>query len=492
MRIRSRLLLIYGIMIASLLFVGVYSIRAVLEWSGAAKDLSVIHDQSLRSGYLQVNMYRQINYALDYLHGDNRADAEFWKMQKRAETLLEELKSSAQDTVEQDHIVGLEETQYELVWVTERIFEASTNRTDNNNMSENRDRLREIGDETADDVAALNYFYKSEEDKKLSQATKAGGFATLVIGISALVAVLQFIILVVFLQKWLVRPIVVFNEAAGTISGGNLDTRIDMAGDNEWADLAGAINRMALSLKIFQEKLAASERLAAVGEIAAYAAHNIRNPLAGIRAAAQVMQSDKSMSSDELSESLTDIIGTIDRLDAWLKKLLEFARPLEIEPAEIRINQLVSEAVTLAGKSFGNKPVELSLGLGENLPLFTGDPVLIEQALVAITANAFEAIEFEGSITVKTEFSGDSKRQGSIQIIIADDGAGVSENLKPKLFRAFMTSKKGGTGLGLAQAKKIVDLHGGRIDLESYQDKGTTVTINLPVRPTIRTGLETG
>jgi signal transduction histidine kinase len=338
--------------------------------------------------------------------------------------------------------------------------------------------LREIGDEVSDDVVTLNRYYSQQQSNKLNAASGAGKTVAWVIGAISALALLQFIALVVLSQRWLVKPIGDLNRAAAVISGGNLDINIEK---NEWGELADSINKMADSLKETLQQLAIHERSAAMGELAAYASHNIRNPLAGIRAAAQVIISESKSDYNETSQSLQEIIETIDRLDNWLKRLLEFARPLEpqIEPTDI--NKLVKESVGIAGKSYAHKKTRFDWRLSENLPISPVDPILLEQAVMAIAANSFEALDSQGMISIKTCLQ-ESENKKAIEISIWDNGKGVSPEIQPKLFRAFMTSKDGGTGLGLAQAKKIIDIHGGEINLESSPGSGTAVTIRIPLK----------
>jgi two-component system NtrC family sensor kinase len=313
----------------------------------------------------------------------------------------------------------------------------------------------------------------------MAAAADAGTFAGYVIGITAIMAGIQFIALTFLLQRWLVRPIIMLNDTTRSISEGNLDTRIDLTSKDEWGQLSAAIEKMTSSLKISQQRLRAQERFAALGEIAAYSAHNIRNPLAGIRAATQVMLNELGLADADARQSLKEIMDTIDRVDIWLKRLLEFAKPLELEYSPTDINLLIKEALRLAGRPFEEKNVKVDWCLAPELPVISIDSVLVEQALVAIAANAYEAINDNGKIKIETSIIEDME---SISISISDNGTGVPDHIKPKLFRAFMTSKEGGTGLGLAQARKIVDMHGGEINLESLPEKGTTVSILLPVK----------
>ncbi len=479
MKIRSKLLLIYGIMITSLLLVGAFCIWAIVSWRGAATELSLMHEQSLRAERLRAETHRQIYHALDYLNGEENARQDFLKIQEITPGLLAILRSNAIAIEEKDHILGLEETHYELVWIMQKYFERGEDLITDQKLPAARARLREIGDEVTDDVASLNQYYRTQENNRMAAAADAGTFAGYVIGITAIMAGIQFIALTFLLQRWLIRPIIMLNKATRAISEGNLDTRIDLTGKDEWGQLSTAIEKMTSSLKISQQRLRAQERFAALGEIATYSAHNIRNPLAGIRAATQVMLNELGESETEARQSLREIMDTVDRIDVWLKRLLEFARPLEMEYDPTDINLLVKEALKLAGRPFGEKNVILDWDLAPELPLMLIDSILVEQALVAVAANAYEAISHNGAIKIGTSIREDKE---SILISISDNGKGVPDHIKPRLFRAFMTSKESGTGLGLAQARKIIDMHGGEINLESVAGKRTIVSIRLPVK----------
>jgi signal transduction histidine kinase len=464
-------------MITSLLLVGAFCIWAIVGWRKAATELSQMHEQSLRAERLRAETHRQIYHALDYLNGEENARQDFLKIQKTAPDLLAVLRSKALSIEEKDHIEGLAETHYEMVWIMQKFFERGEDLITDQNLPAARSRLREIGDEVTDDVASLSQYYRIQENNRMAAAADAGKFAGYVIGITALMAGIQFFALTFLLQRWLVRPIIMLNKTTRAISEGNLDTRIDLTSKDEWGQLSTAIEKMTSSLKTSQQRLRAQERFAALGEIATYTAHNIRNPLAGIRAATQVMLNELGESESDTRQSLREIMNTIDRIDIWLKRLLEFARPLEMEYSPANINLLVTEALKLAGRPYEAKKVKLDWRLAPQLPTISIDPILVEQAMVAIAANAYEAIDDNGIIRIETSIREDME---SISISISDNGTGVPDDIKPGLFRAFMTSKEGGTGLGLAQARKIIDAHGGEINLESLPGKGTTVSIRIP------------
>ena len=479
MKIRSKLLLYYGIIIAALLLVAFFSIRAVSGWSKAAAKLKETHTKSAIAEQLRSDIFLQVNYSLDYINGDPNARERLERTHKETLTLLGRLKTDSLGERERYFIEGFEETQFELIWIMNRFFESGQQLT-SQNLPAARERLREIADEVADDVASLSQYYDSRENVWLKAATDAGGMAVRVIVAAAFATIILFIILTFFLQRWLVRPITAVNDATRSISEGNLDIQIAMKGKDEWVELAGAINEMANSLKITLQKLSDQERLAALGEISAYAAHNIRNPLAGIRAAVQVLLSSSPDLPEATVESMEETIRTVDRLDGWLKRLLEFARPMSFEPEKHDINQLLAEAVAIAHKPFAETSTRLNWHLADNIPVVRVDAILLEQALAAIATNAFQAVSGDGQVDIRTKFDHD-RDGGRLTISISDNGIGIPDHIRSKMFRIFESSKNKGTGLGLAQAKRIIDIHGGRINFESVSGKGTTFEVILPI-----------
>jgi signal transduction histidine kinase len=481
MTIRFKLLLIYGALISLLLAAGAYSIVAVTSWNRAAEDLSLIHEQRLMAEMLRADINRQINYALDFLLGDSKAESSFRQSIKNFEKYIAILNNAVQDSSELEYISSLEETRYELVWIMEHFFKQSELSNESNWRDQATERLSEIGDEVSDDVASLNLYYRFEEDKRIDASRAAGEFATVIIVLTAIIAVFQFIALAILSQRWLVRPIGNFNKAAEAISNGDFEFKIDENNNDEWGKLAADINNMAKSLKTYENRLLAHERSEVMDEFAAYASHNIRNPLAGIRAAAQVAFNENKDLSPDSTETFSDIINTIDRLDAWLKRLLEFAAPLDLEIKLSNINDLVKEAIQMSSGQYTNKSITVEYNLSENLPDIFIDPVLFEQAVAAIFSNAFDAVDNKGKIIIETSVFSNDGQPDEIQISIQDNGAGIPDLIRPKLFKAFSTSKDKGTGLGLAQAKKIINLHDGTIRLDSHKDSGTLVTMRLPV-----------
>jgi len=232
------------------------------------------------------------------------------------------------------------------------------------------------------------------------------------------------------------------------------------------------------------------ERLATLGEAAAYTAHNIRNPLAAIRMTAQVTRDELASGQEVVADSLADIMQTVDRLDAWARRFLEFARPFELHTGAADVNELVSRTAELVKKKFTSGPTEIQVTLDRSLPVVAVDSLLLEQAVAALITNAFEA--GPSRVRVETRRHAAATEAPRLAITIEDDGKGIPGELQARLFRAFVSDKPGGTGLGLAQTRTIIEMHGGHLALESSPGRGTRVTLDLPLANSVAPPGETG
>jgi signal transduction histidine kinase len=478
MTIRAKLIWVYVTTLFLFFGMGLSYYLAIDHWEAAAGQLSAIYAQDTRAEQLRSAILRQTGHALDFLAGSADAETEVRRLAGPAADRLTELKSHAKSVEESDHIEGLEETHTELMWVLERIFRSAAAGKDRFEATSARIRLREIADEVMDDVAALNQFYQAQIDGHLRHATQAGRRAELVAGLGVALAMLQVAFMIVAIRRWLVRPIARVTQATQNIATGDFATRVEADGRDEWSRLAQSINRMAASLSALERRLKSSERLATLGEAAAYTAHNIKNPLAGIRMAAQVSLAEMPANDRATAESLNDIIASVDRLDGWVKRFLDYARPLELCPAEVDLNALVREVAAFVGAHGKASGIALKLELDPALPRVTADRALMEQAIALILGNAYESGGDRVTVTTRREAPADEAT--GLAVEIADNGRGVAPEVRARLFQAFVSDKPGGTGLGLAQTKTVVELHGGEVRLESAVGRGTTVTIVLP------------
>ena len=226
-----------------------------------------------------------------------------------------------------------------------------------------------------------------------------------------------------------------------------------------------------------QARLLEAERFAAIGELAAAVAHGIRNPVAGIKAAAQ-FASLELPSDHPLRDNIADIIGEADKLEARIKTLLNFARPFEPRLAPCRIAPAVAYAVAALHSRMVAQGIELTVDLDPALPEAQLDEAQIEQVLLALFSNAVDAMPSGGHVTVTGRVTADGQR---LRIEVIDTGPGIPPEQIGRVFELFFTTRSSGTGLGLAVARKIVERHGGTIAVESASGRGARFIVELPL-----------
>lgn len=277
------------------------------------------------------------------------------------------------------------------------------------------------------------------------------------------------------MRAWLVEPVRALERGMKIMSTGDLAHRIAPPGSGELARLARGINQMATSLAGIQEQMLARERFALLGELGAYVAHNIRNPLASIRATAQGELVDLAP-GDPRREAFADIVHACDRLAAWVTDLLRSASPVVLERRAGRIDEMVARCAALARPRLAQAGVEMALSLAETAPV-AFDEAKLEQVVSAVLANAIDASPPRGRVAMSV-----APEPGAVVVRVADEGAGIPTARRARLFTPFATSKASGTGIGLWLSQKIVTAHGGSISLvEAAAAQGTTVEIRLPV-----------
>ena len=292
------------------------------------------------------------------------------------------------------------------------------------------------------------------------------------------------------LGSWLIarslaRPL---NELAGAmavVGSGQLDHPVVATSRDEVGDLARAFGRMteSLSQKISQleqtqAQLVQSEKLASIGEMSAAVAHGLRNPLASLRAAAQLVQ--RHPNSPDASEQLRAIIEEVDRLDRRITHLLSFSRPAPFHPLAESLPRLVQGLLPVFSQPLGERGVALELDFPEHLPEVRVDPLQLEQALVEIVSNALDAMPQGGHLRIAGSAKELQAEGAMVTLEIADTGSGIPAQVLPSIYQPFFTTRQEGTGLGLAIAKRYVEQNGGSLEISSHPG-GTTVRVELPV-----------
>ena len=237
------------------------------------------------------------------------------------------------------------------------------------------------------------------------------------------------------------------------------------------------------------QQMKEKDRLAALGEMAAGLAHEIRNPLGSIKASAQYL-SEASEQPEHGGEFLDIIVDEVDRLNRVVGSFLDYARPGHTDPEPIYVNSAVQLTLQFLRPECDSANVSLHVATDPDLPKVRIDIEHLRQVLINLVQNAVQAMSSGGDIYVETRTQ-DSFRPGSevrrwVQISVRDTGPGIPSALLPNLFVPFVTTKQQGTGLGLAISQRIVSEAGGRIDVRSREGYGTTFVVLLPAAPDAR------
>jgi len=289
---------------------------------------------------------------------------------------------------------------------------------------------------------------------------------------------------VLVLLRTLIRRVILMRltqvvSAMRAIAGGDLGHTLEVSAQDEIGELAKHVNFMTEGLKSCQVRLLQAERLAALGELSAAVAHGLINPLAGIRAAAQLAREDARAGAD-VAGTLDEVIAEVDRLDRRVKDLLDFSRPFEPHLEAVHPSEVIRRAAALMEHAMREAHIQLDLRLAPDLPQVWWDAEQMEEVLVALLANAVEAMPGGGRLTVRGRLVPEATGVECLMIEIEDTGIGIRSEDLPQVFDLFFTSKPGGTGLGLPLARKIVEKHGGQIAMASAPGDGTTARLLFP------------
>jgi signal transduction histidine kinase len=230
------------------------------------------------------------------------------------------------------------------------------------------------------------------------------------------------------------------------------------------------------------------DRLAALGEMAAAIAHEVKNPLGGIEVMAGILKRQLPDSEDAQS-ILADIIKEAKMANAIVLEVLEFVRPIRLQVERISLSDVIRDAVSLSEGHVPRGDVAVEIALPADLAAIQGDPHQLRQLFTNLLTNAFEALTGRGSVRIlatqlqeeEPPAGSDIVSSASIQVDVMDDGPGVPPEVMDRIFSPFFTTKPQGSGLGLAIVRKIVDAHDGRIDVSQRRGGGTQFRVTLPV-----------
>jgi signal transduction histidine kinase len=279
----------------------------------------------------------------------------------------------------------------------------------------------------------------------------------------------------------LTRPVKVLVESTRKLKGGDLDHRVPHLRD-EFGELAEAFNEMSISLKEQMKKMQRTEQMVVVGELAAGLAHEIKNPMAGIKVAMSVLSEEAYIPTEDKSV-LQKVVAEITQLEGLMKSFLNFAKPQKPRLEPVIVNQVLNTTLAFHLKNHtagaaGMGKIGIVKELGE-LPPTLADPTQLQQVFLNLFLNALHAMPRGGELGIRTCLEEDGK---TIRIEFSDTGSGIREDLINKVFQPFFTTKPKGTGLGLAISRQMIEQHDGDIAVANRPGGGALFTIRIPVK----------
>ncbi len=292
-------------------------------------------------------------------------------------------------------------------------------------------------------------------------------------------------VLLVALAFLVQRPLMELSRKIEAVRNGDLDSRVAFSGrDDDVGGLGRDFNEMVRQLResrdelqrVHQTQMSRAEHLATLGELAAGLAHEVRNPLAGIAGAVDILGRELPPSSPSRG-IVREVQKEVRRIQTILNELLDYARPkpFDIRPADL--NATIDHTVQLARQQIASRPIDVRFAPAD-LPLVAHDPLQIQRLVLNLVLNAFQAIDGDGLVELEL-----GSENGFAWVSVRDTGRGIPAEQLPSIFRPFFTTKRHGTGLGLSLSRRIVEQHGGSIEVRSSVGKGTKFVVRLPLAP---------
>jgi len=273
-------------------------------------------------------------------------------------------------------------------------------------------------------------------------------------------------------------PLQKLAKASKKLAAGDWNAMVEIQTSDEVGELATTLNEMARELRHGEEKLLRSEKLSMTGYLAARVAHDIRNPLFSIKLRTQmVYERLPAVSADRAS--LESILKDVEQVEWVVQGLLDLASPVKLQLEEVSVNAVVEDVLASISDHLEHAWIEVEWKPNPDIPRIRLDSGRIKQALLNLVLNAAEAMPEGGILGARTGFADNPE---SVVIEILDVGVGIGPREMERLFDPFFTTKREGVGLGLVNARSLVEAHGGSLELLPRDDCGTRAVIVLPIR----------
>ncbi|MFZ4439314.1 MAG: ATP-binding protein [Syntrophales bacterium] len=474
---KKKIILGLAVFISFFVLGGIYLIITIEKTTSTLNNLIELHRVEILRGNLLIHA-RKIQSALAIRHtrSDGTLDSLVESIGQLDNKAIKCLECHHNESITRA-LINLQEKIYAYEEALSRLFiiRSKTTRT-----AEETNKALEAGDELISMLHDMTYLTHEKLDKR-TQATleKIGDMETVIFILIALGAIVAIGMAIVFTQG-LARPLSVLLQATRKLKSGDLSFRVQGLTD-EFGEMAASFNEMAAALQEQMHNMQRAHQMTLMGEMATSLVHEIKNPLAGIKGAMQILQEEACITEEERG-ILSQAIGEVQRVETLMKSLLNFAKPPKPQLLPVNINDVLEATVNAAIPYSSSTPdspkaIRIVKRFDPHLPLTMVDRLVMQQVFLNILMNAMQAMPSGGTITATT-FENAPARE--IHIEIADTGTGINDEIREKIFQPFFTTKSKGTGLGLAISRQFIEMHDGTISTENNPVEGTIFRIILP------------
>jgi len=462
------------IFVLLIVLAGVAGATGIHFWQQASYESLRINRLIQEIQQTRGDLYRQMKELFDaYFLDDVQARQEYDDYTRSVELHFSQLHRMAAGKDEQEAVLRLEQSYREFLLETQDILHRhSAIPSDKLRKTLNTDLENGVFTRYEAISAHAERLLTQKQSELQIRLEEANQLAIALLLIPLALAALLLMFSRLFLKRSIVRPISDILHATSEIRAGRLEHTVPTTGAAELATLGEAINDMASDLARSQEALVRSEKQAAQGALVPMLAHNIRNPLASIRATAQVADSPRL--DPETREALGDIIDAVDRLERWTGAMLAYLHPLKPQPTRCNLARIVQGSLTPLQKKLKEKNVAVVLDCQGNDEVFL-DEHLLEQVLYNLLINAIDASPVSSEVGVSCRLV-----ENLVEISIADRGPGMPFKPDSSSQSPGPSTKRFGTGLGIPFAFKACEAQGGLLAFHSREGGGTVVSVKIP------------
>ena len=455
MTLRHRLLLVYLIVVllsAATVGVAIFELEAARQIYGALQPLS---DIALGAQKLQTAFSRSADPAVDGVSGE-------------FENLLATQNIKLSEVADYRNVDDLRQALTTL----------------NLRFQKWRSTLADDKSELSSGVRGALLMYSQLVDEKLLQLQGEASLQDLrkqiLIGVVLVLTVLNVAMIGWLLKRWLLRPMGRLGRQVEALARDEFPREPLLTSPREMATLAEALDRAHRSLRAMRQQLIDSERLTTIGQFAAQLAHNLRNPLASIRATAQLTARHQK-DVPETRQRMEELIASVDRMNQWIVGLMEVAKPRPTPAQELDVVPTLQRVRDALTAEVAAKELKLAVVAPEDGLICVHDPATLEQALVAMVTNAIEASPLGGDIELRAERRESPLNGSCCRITVRDRGCGLPVDAPERIFEFSYSTKQRGMGLGLALARQALQRQGGSAHAENNADGGASVYVELPL-----------